>query len=170
MRKPQFWAVYLLLLVAQLVLSNYAVFTPYLMISILPAMVLCIPSRVGTVGAMLIAFASGLTVDLLSEGILGLNALALVPVALVRTPVIGSIFGRDLFARKEDFSIRKNGLMQVFLAVLLVQVLFLAIYVWTDSAGTRPFWFNAARFGVSLAAGLAVSVPALQVLAPDTRK
>ena len=170
MRKPEFWAAYLLLLVVQLLLSNFFVFTPYVMLSILPAMVLCIPTRVGTSGAMLIAFVSGLLVDFLSEGILGLNALALVPVALVRNGVIGLLFGGDLFARKEDFSIRKNGLPQVLLALLLAQALFLAVYVWADAAGTRPFWFNAARFGASLGAGLLVSVPALVAMASDTRK
>ena len=81
MRKSGFWAAYLLLLLAQLLLSNFFNLTPYLMLSILPVMVLCIPIRVGPVGAMLIAFATGMVTDLLSEGLLGLNAFALVPVA-----------------------------------------------------------------------------------------
>ncbi|MBO4634892.1 MAG: hypothetical protein J5669_05925 [Bacteroidales bacterium] len=170
MRKAGFWAVYALLLIAQLLFSNYCVFTPYVMLSILPVMVLCIPLRVGTTGAMLIAFATGLAVDLLAEGITGLNALALVPVALLRKPVIGLILGHDLFARGEDFSIRKNGFMQIMLALLLVQALFLAIYVWADAAGTRPLWFNAVRWGASMAAGILVSIPALEVMAQDTRK
>lgn len=33
MRSSQFWAVYLLLLLAQLLLSNYVNLTPYLMLS-----------------------------------------------------------------------------------------------------------------------------------------
>lgn len=170
MRKSAFWAVYLLLVIVQLLLSNYFTFTPYVMLSILPVMVLSMPTRVGTVPAMLIAFLTGLTVDFLSEGLIGLNALALVPVALIRNGVIGLVFGQELFARREDFSIRKNGLPQVLLALLICQILFTAVYVWADAAGTRPFWFNAARFGASLAAGILVSLPTLEVLAPDTRK
>jgi len=170
MRKGQFYLVYILLTIAQMLVCNYLHVSPYLMLSILPVMVLCIPVRVPTVGAMLIAFVTGLAVDLLSEGVLGLNVLALVPVAFVRKEVIRLIFGGELFARKEDFSVRKNGFGKVALAIFLVQALFLAVYIWADGAGTRPLAFNAIRFGVSLGAGFIVSLLIIDILAPDTRK
>ncbi len=170
MRKSGFWAAYALLLVLQLLLSNYFLFTPYIMLTILPVMVLCIPIRVGTVGAMLIAAASGFVVDLLAEGVLGLNAIALIPVAYARNSIIRLIFGGELFARQEDFSVRRSGFAKVSLAVLLAQMLFLLVYVWVDAAGTRPLWFLAARFGASLGAGFLLSLLTLEVLAPDPRK
>lgn len=170
MRSSQFWAVYLLLLLAQLLLSNYVNLTPYLMLSILPVMVLCIPIRVGTSAAMLIAFATGLVVDLLSEGLLGLNALALVPVAYLRNPVLRLIFGEELFSRGEDFSPRRHGAVKSGMALLFVQAIFIFIYVWADGAATRPFWFDAARFVLSLLASMALSLACLSSLAPDTRK
>jgi hypothetical protein len=170
MKKADFYLVYALLTVVQMVICNYFHLTAYVMLSILPVMVLCIPTRVSTIGAMLIAFVTGLAVDLLSEGLLGLNALALVPVALARKGVVSLIFGEDLFVRHEDFSIRKHGLGKVAMAIFLVQALFLLVYIWADGAGTRPFWFNAARFGASLAAGIAVSLLVAETLAPDTRK
>lgn len=170
MRKSGFWAAYALLLVLQLLLSNYFLFTPYIMLTILPVMVLCIPIRVGTVGAMLIAAASGFVVDLLAEGVLGLNAIALIPVAYARNSIIRLIFGGELFARQEDFSVRRSGFAKVSLAVLLAQMLFLLVYVWIDAAGTRPLWFLAARFGASLGAGFLLSLLTLEVLAPDPRK
>ena len=108
--------------------------------------------------------------DILSEGVLGLNVLALVPVAFVRKEVIRLIFGGELFARKEDFSLRKNGFGKVTLSIFLVQALFLLIYIWADGAGTRSFPFNAIRFGVSLFAGVVVSLLIVDILAPDTRK
>ena len=170
MRKPNFWIAYVLLLIAQLLLSNYFHVTPYIMLSILPVMVLCISIRVGTVGAMVIAFVTGLAVDFLSEGVIGLNALALTPVAFLRNPIIRLVFGNEVFARGEDFSLQRSGFGKLTLAILLAQTVFLAIYIWADGAGLRPFWFNAARFAASLAAGLALSMCTLQVLAPDTRK
>lgn len=170
MRKPNFWIAYVLLLIAQLLLSNYFHVTPYIMLSILPVMVLCISIRVGTVGAMAIAFVTGLAVDFLSEGVIGLNALALTPVAFLRNPIIRLVFGNEVFARGEDFSLQRSGFGKLTLAILLAQTVFLAIYIWADGAGLRPFWFNAARFAASLAAGLALSMCTLQVLAPDTRK
>ena len=169
MKKSGFWLIYIILLVAQLLLSTYANFTPYVMVTLLPVMVLCMPIRVGTVLAMVIAFATGLSVDLLSEGLLGLNALALVPVAFARNSIIRLIFGGELFAREEDFSIHRNGFWKVLVAIVLSAALFLAVYIWADGAGTRPLLFNAIRFGASLVASTLLSLLVVNLLAPDSR-
>ena len=170
MRKAGVYFVFFLLAAVQMLICNYLNLSAYLMLSILPVMVLCVPLRLPTFWTMLLAFVTGLAVDLLSEGLLGLNALALVPVAFVRKEVIRLIFGDELFARKEDFSLRKNGFGKVALAIFLVQALYLGIYIWADGAGTRPLAFNAIRFGVSLAAGWALSLLVIDTLAPDNRK
>lgn len=170
MRKKTFWIAYILLLATQLLISNYFRFTPYIMLSILPVMVLCITTRLDTLWTMLIAFATGMTVDLLSEGLLGLNALALVPVAFFRNPIIQLIFGKEIFARKEDFTLRSSGFAQVGLALLLAQALFLVLYIWADGAGMRPFSFNLYRFLASLGAGFLLSLLTLNVLVTDSRE
>jgi hypothetical protein len=151
-------------------MSNYFHVTPYIFLTILPVMVLCIPIRVGTVGAMFIACVSGLVIDFLSEGVLGLNALALIPVAFARNGIIGLIFGPELFARKEDFSVGRCGFGKVAVSVLLALLIFLVIYIWADGAGTRPLWFNGLRLAASLVASFVVSLLTLGVLAPDPRK
>lgn len=168
--KRGFWIAYILLLMAQLLLSNYFHVTPYIFLTILPVMVLCIPIRVGTVGAMLIACLSGLTIDFLSEGVIGLNALSLIPVAYARNGIIGLIFGPELFARKEDFSVGRCGFGKVAMALFLSLLIFLVIYIWADGAGTRPLWFNGLRLGASLVASFVVSLLTLGALAPDPRK
>ena len=136
--RNSFALTYVLLTVAQMVLSNYFHFTPYMMITILPVMVLCIPTNVGTVKAMLIAFATGLAVDFFAEGTLGINAMSLVPVALLREPVIGMFFGNEPFEQKESVTVRKYGYARVSIAIILTTVLFLLIYILADCAGTRP--------------------------------
>lgn len=170
MRKQGFWFVYLLLAGAQLLISNYLNITPYVMVSLLPVMVLCISTRVSTFWTMCIALATGLAVDYLSEGIVGLNVLALVPVAFARKGIIRLVFGAELFAREEDFTVTKNGFGEVSVALFLALSLFLAIYIWADGAGMRPLWFNLARFGGSLAASYLVSILVLDPLAPDSRR
>ena len=166
--KRGFWIAYIFLLMAQLLLSNYFHVTPYIFLTLLPVMVLCIPIR--TIGAMLIAGLSGLVIDFLSEGVLGLNALALIPVAYARNGIIGLIFGPELFARKEDFSIGRCGFGKVAVALFLSLLIFLVIYIWADGAGTRPLWFNGLRLGASLVASFLLSLLTLGVLAPDPRK
>ncbi len=170
MKRNEFWKAYVLLLIAQLIISNYFRFTPFVMLSILPVMILSVPIRVNRFVLLLLAFASGLLVDWLSEGLLGLNALALVPVAYARNSVLRIVFGNELMARKEDFSVNSNGLASVIMAIAMVQALFLIIYIWMDSAGSRTFLFNSGRFLASLAAGVLVSLLTLNVLATETRR
>ena len=49
-------------------------------------------------------------------------------------------------------------------------IIFLAIYVTLDGAGTRPFWFNVSRFWLSLAANTALAILTADILSPDDRK
>ena len=160
---------YLILALIQMLLCNYANFSPYLTLSILPVMVLCIPTRANTTWAMLIAFVTALAIDFLAGGVIGLNALALVPVALIRRPVCDSIFDKELAVRGDDFSIRKYGMPKVVFAIFLVQTLFLLIYVTADGGVQRPFSFSLVRFALSLVAGVLLSIPAAAVLTPDDR-
>ena len=110
-----FWILYALLVICQVALCNYAFLGPYIMLTMLPAMVMCIPLTVSTPLCMLIAFASGLAVDWLAEGLIGINAASLIPVAVCRTTFIRIFLGEDIINRKDSFSIRKNGSGKTYL-------------------------------------------------------
>ena len=148
---------YLLLLVAQILVWNYFNFTQFLTTAILPAMILCLPVRKGTVFSMLAAFATGLAADFLAGGLLGLTSLALVPVALLRLPVIQLVFGSELRARGEDISFQRQGGRKMTLAVLLETAVFLLVFIVAESAGTRPLWVDLVKFAASLAASTLIS-------------
>ena len=165
-----FGILYCLLLIGQLVLCNYGALGPYIMLTMLPAMIMCIPLSVGTAGCMLIGFISGLSVDWLSEGLIGINAASLIPVALARRTLIRVILGEDMINRMDSFSIRKNGLGKIMTLMIAAGIIFLAIYVTLDGAGTRPFWFNVSRFWLSLAANTALAILTADILSPDDRK
>ena len=161
---------FVFLLICQIALCNFANLGPYVMLSILPAMIMCVPLSVGTAGCMFIAFVSGLSVDWLSEGLIGINAAALVPVGLARKTLIRVILGEDMINRKDSFSIRKNGLGKILTLMITAGIIFFSIYVILDGAGTRPFWFCVSRFAASLAAGTALSILTANILSPDDRK
>ena len=169
MRKT-FAFTYILMVIAQMILSNYFHFTPLAMLTILPAIVLLLPTKVNTFWAMVIAFATGLAVDLFAEGTLGINALSLVPVAFLRKTLIGTIFGVEPFEQKENLSIKKYGFARISFAIILVTALFLAIYILADSAGTRPLWFLGTKFGISLLASYLVSILLVNLLSYDDRR
>jgi hypothetical protein len=165
-----FIALYVLLAVCQIVLCNYAYLGAYLMLTILPAMVMCIPLTIGTPLCMIIAFISGLSVDWFSEGLIGINAAAALPVALLRNTFIRIFLGEDIINRKDSFSVRKNGVGKISIVLMAATMVFLAIYIFLDGAGTRPFWFCFARFGASLAANTILGFIVIEALTPDDRK
>ncbi len=165
-----FGILYSLLLICQIILCNFSPLGPYIVLTLLPAMILCIPLTVSTIGCMLIAFASGLAVDWLSEGLIGINAASLVPVALARKGIIRLFFGEDIIARKDSFSFNKFGTAKVSAALITCLAIFLAIYVIIDGAGTRPQWFNWVYFGSSLICNWLLALLVTHILTPDDRK
>ncbi len=161
---------YVLLVICQIVLCNYTPLGPYIMLSMLPAMVLCLPLKNSSIVSMLIAFASALAVDWMSEGMLGLNVAALLPVALTRKTFIRIFLGEDLINRNEMFTFRKNGVGKITATILAVYAIYLGAYIFLDGAGTRPLWFNLSRFGASLVTNWLLALLVTGILTPDERK
>lgn len=165
-----FGLIYIILLICQVMLCNYTNLGPYVMLTLLPAMILCLPTRVNAPVCLIIAFASGFATDWLAEGLLGLNVAALLPVALIRKGTIRIFMGEDLIVRNDSFSIRKNGLGKVSIALITLTSIFLAAYIFLDGAGTRPFWFCAIKFGVSLVCNWGLGLLVVKALTIDDRK
>jgi hypothetical protein len=133
-------------------------------------MILCMPLSINTIGCMLIAFGSGLAVDWLSEGLIGINAASLVPVALARNYILKLFFGKDLITRGDSFSIKKYGTAKVSAALMSALTIYLAIYIMLDGAGTRPMWFCISKFFVSLACCWILGVLVINILTVDDRR
>ena len=167
MKNPTFGIAYILLAIVQMVICNYFQFSPYLVISILPAMVLCIPLTISTNLCMLTALITGLSVDWLAEGLIGINASALIPVAYARKTLVRVFLGEDLISRKDTFSFRKNGIGKILMALLISYALFFAVYIFLDGAGVRPFMFNLTRFVLSMLCSL---IPGLLVTGSLTKE
>ena len=119
---------------------------------------------------MLIAFATGLGTDFLAAGLIGLNAAAPVPVAACKRFICDSVFGKELILLGEDISMRKHGIGKVTFALLIVQGIFLIVYIWADGGPARPLVFNLIRFAASLVAGVGLSLVVAHMMDPNERK
>ena len=134
-----FTLIYILLVIGQILICNFINTGPYLMLSVLPALILCLPP--------------GIPVSLL-----------MLTVAFVRNTLARLLFGKEHSERSESFSIRKNGLSKVSAAILVCQALFLAIYIIIDGAGVRTIVFNLLKFAISLPCGYLLSLPVVNML------
>ena len=165
-----FVILYILMVIGQVIMCNYTYLGPYIMLSMLPAMILCLPTKFSTITCMFVAFASGFAVDWLSEGLIGINIASLVPVALARNGVIKIFLGEDLITRGDRFSFRKNGTLKISAAVIIMLTIYLGIYIFLDGAGSRPSLFNLTKFALSLPCSFIISLIVINVLTPDDRK
>ena len=170
MKTQHFGLLYFLMVLGQMVLCNFTDFSPFIMLTMLPAMIICVPLTVSTPLCMILAFVTGLSVDWLSEGLIGINAAALVPVAMMRKPLIRFFLGEDIITRSDSFSIRKNGIGKISFILLVSLIIFLGIYVFLDGAGTRPVWFNLTRMGISLACNYILALIVTNILTVEDRK
>ena len=170
MKTQNFGLLFFMMVLGQIVLCNFAGFSPFITLTMLPAMIVCVPLTVSTPLCLLLAFATGLSVDWLSEGLIGINAASLVPVALMRKPLIRFFLGEDLITRSDSFSFRKNGIGKISLVLIVSLLIFLGIYVFLDGAGTRPTWFNLTRMGLSLLCNYVLALIVTNILTVDDRR
>lgn len=160
--------IFVAVIAIQLLVSAYFRLTPYLTISLLPALIFCLPAKTGAIANMVIAFAFGLLVDFAADGVIGLNACALLPVAFIKNGISDKIFGKELSVSGEIMSIGKYGISRVILSLAIAQGIFLLIYILIDGGINRPLAFNAIRYASSLIAGTILSIPVAMSL--DSRR
>ncbi len=167
MKDYRYIAVFAVLVIVQIVLCNFLNLSRFMVLSILPALVLMLPVRLGDAAMMLTAFVLGFLVDFFSTGTLGLTSFALVPAALARNFTIGILFGDELGSREGELSVSRFGLPKFVLSTLILCVIYFALYVWVDAAGTMKFWECFLRFLLSTAVSLPVCVLTAKLLRPE---
>lgn len=165
--KHNYGIMFLMIAATQLLICNYLNISAYVTISLLPVLFLCFPTRFSTITAMLAAFATGLVVDLLAEGTIGLNVFALLPVAASRRTLCDWIFGKEISLLNEDISLRKFGLLKMAFATFLAYSIFLLFYIAADGGPARPLLFNLLRFGCSIVPGVIISLVTTGILDPS---
>ena len=144
------------LCLAQILLSNYLYLSHYLVLNLLPLVILSLPESRNVNIAMLIAFVAGFAVDFASSGILGLSSASLLPVAILRFPILSAVGGEEYMVHRDSPPVGHLTTRGVFLATLSAAAVFFLCYVFIDAAGTRPLWFNLTRMPLSSVASAAL--------------
>lgn len=129
----------LMVLCLQCLLDNYADLGLYLRIVIIPFVILMLPYRYKTISTMIIAFLLGLTVDIFTSGVLGLNAGAMTAVAFVRQKVLHSILDERNMERHDSPDIIVLGLGKGLFYVMFHYIVFFTAYTLLDNMGFAPF-------------------------------
>ena len=147
---------FVLLFLLQLVLSDYVHLGPWVYLCILPLLILCIPLSRSPQAVMLIAFALGLGLDILSDGVPGLNAFAAVLAAAPRKFFYRTLVNADRQDKTEVPKIREVGLPKYLKYLGVITALYLAAYIVVDCVSFRPPIFLLGKFLISWVASTAL--------------
>lgn len=147
---------YAALLIIQIVLSGYVNVGPYIYLCCLPLIVIYLPLYQETSLSMLIACGCGLLVDILCDGILGLNAAASVALAAVRKPLFAAFFTKDSLSRAVFPTIRDTGVMRHINFILTSLLVYFIVYIGLDSVGMESIQTTVLRLVLSCTANLAI--------------
>ena len=138
-----------LLFLLQLVISDYVHLGPWVCLCILPLLLVHIPLSRSPHAAMLIAFALGLGLDILSDGVPGLNAFAAVLAVTPRKFFYRLIVNADRQDKTEVPYIDHVGLVKYLKYLGVLTAIYLAAYILVDCVSLRPAGFILGKFVIS---------------------
>jgi cell shape-determining protein MreD len=147
-----------LLFVLQVVANDYLNLGPYVYVCFLPMMILIAPTERSSIYSMLIAFGLGLLVDLLSDGVLGLNAAAGVLMAASLNIVFDITVNDENYDRKDSPTLYDVGSRKYLRYLIFSFAIYFVMYVFLDGVGTRSFLFFIERLAGTLIVNVLLAI------------
>lgn len=125
----------IIVLVLQLMACEFLNIWPPLYIVVLPLFIMLLPAALSSYILMLLAFALGLVVDALSDGVLGLNATACTSVAFFKNTMLGTVTRYDTQNTVNNIGSKSMSKARFFVLMLMAHSVFFIIYVLLDGTG-----------------------------------
>lgn len=149
---------FVLLFAIQVLISNYLNLGPYVYICLIPFIILNIPMSTPTWLVMLASFATGLLLDMVSGGVLGLNAAAAVMTAFLRNPIYKATARRDRQDKTEVPSAANIGLSKYVLYMGSCTALYMFTYIFIDCIGTGHLLLIVLKFIASTVLNVVIAL------------
>ena len=137
----------------QILVSEWVNIWAVLYIAVFPQFIILLPPTINRSAYMLIAFILGLSIDILSDGVMGLNAAALTAMAYSRGPILKLVIPKASFENYENNPIIPRTVEPYKLVLLSVMMLavFFTVYVLFDSAASFSFWYTVLKIALCVA-------------------
>ena len=145
MKRPADIFYFVLLFLLQLVISDYVHLGPWICLNLIPLLILLIPLSYRPHAVLLIAFGLGLGLDLLSDGVPGLNAFAAVLAAAPRKFFYRTMVNADRQDKTEVPLMGEVGLVKYLKYLAVLTAIYLVAYVLVDCISFRPAGFIALK-------------------------
>lgn len=142
------------LIIIQIIICDYLYTGPYIHLTLLPLIILSIPSDTSYPKLALISFGIGFLIDFVSDGILGLNCAAAVMTATFIKPISYITINRERSDKLQQPTLRDVGFFRYFRYSSYLTLIFLITYILFDCAGFRPASFILSRIALSYVANI----------------
>lgn len=150
----------LILIICQILLSEYVNIWPVLYIAIFPQLIILLPPTTNKTAQMVAALVLGFCVDIFADGVLGLNAAAMVAMAYLRPFVLKVTLSKTSLDSSENQPLlpRNVELQKLALITAILLAVFFSVYIVIDSAGTFPLWYILLKTIICVAANTIISL------------
>jgi rod shape-determining protein MreD len=150
--------IYAVVILIQVIMNNYVNLGPMVYICLVPLLVIYLPLDQKNYLTLFIAFGLGLLIDILSDGVLGLNAGAATLVALVYKPLFYPIFQKNNYSKKYILPIRESGLWHHVLYLLIILAIYFLFYIAFDGLAKTTLLVSLIRYLVNILVNLAIAL------------
>lgn len=150
--------IYAVVILLQVIINNYVYLGPMVYICLLPLLVMYLPLDQKPYISLIIAFGLGLIIDILADGVLGLNAGAATLLALVYKPLFYPVFQKNNYSKKFIPAIRESNIWHHVLYLLIIIAIYFLFYIAFDGLATTTLIVSLTRYLVNVAVNLVLAV------------
>lgn len=146
------------LMLMQMLISGYVNIWPMLYIAVFPMLLIALPYNINRYIALLVAFGTGLLIDFVSDGVLGLNAAAATALMYFRGPFFHLIINKNTLENMTLLTERSIGTSKFILLSAFSYAVFFIFYIALDSGESTSFLYILLRFAINLTVNVALVV------------
>lgn len=150
--------IYAVVILLQVIIGNYVNLGPLVYICLVPLLIIYLPLDQKPYISLVIAFGLGLIVDILSDGVLGLNAGAATLVSLVYRPLFYPVFQKNNYSKKYIPPIRESDIWHHMLYLLIILAIYFLFYIAFDGLAKTTLLISLVRYLLNIAVNLAVAL------------
>ena len=148
--------VYAVVILLQVILDNYVNLGPMIYVCLIPLLIVYLPLDQKPYISLIIAFGLGLLIDILADGVLGLNAGAATLVALVYRPIFYPVFQKNNYSKKYIPPISESGIWHHVLYMTIILAIYFAFYIAFDGLAVSTLLSSLLRYFLNIAVNLAL--------------
>ncbi len=138
------------LLIIQMLINEFVNIWPMIYIAIFPLFIFALPFKLNGSLLMICAFTYGLIIDILTEGIIGINASALLAITIFKNPIVHITVPKSVIEKSPTLICNEIYLWKQAIIYFLLFTIYFTVYIPLDSIGSFSLLYVFIRFALNI--------------------